>query len=110
MIKPLTELHPDRDAHWIALWSTPAFRNKIRQINAMSMVSTLCDDVALQQRQGARAGAFFMRVHGQVHHNIGSLIDNGTARPGWAQLYVWDANLAIRERQRGMTAIQCCNS
>lgn len=45
-----------------------------------------------------RSTARFLNLHGQLYHRAASLHPNANMRPSFAQLYVLDTDIAMRER------------
>ena len=43
-------------------------------------------------------GAYTFRIHGQTYHKIGSLLPEPNKPPTYAQLYILDSKLAVKER------------
>jgi hypothetical protein len=43
-------------------------------------------------------GPYYMRIHGVIHHNLGSLRPNKEKGPKYAQIYILDAAQALQQR------------
>lgn len=43
-------------------------------------------------------GPYTFRVHGQVCHRVGSLIPQSASDPVFSQIYIYDTQVALRER------------
>ena len=78
------------------------FREKIRQYNsafAFTSVAVNVDRAILN-----RAGPYCFRIHGELHHLMGSLLpDEGQVDASYAQLYIYDPAAAIEARFRRNT-------
>lgn len=55
---------------------------------------SVCGKYDLTNRSTAR----FLNLHGQLYHRAASLLPNANMRPSFAQLYVLDSDIAMRER------------
>ncbi|KAG2062573.1 hypothetical protein BDR04DRAFT_1170034 [Suillus decipiens] len=85
------------------------FVSKIRQYNsalAFTSVGVSIEDHALQ-----RSGPNAFRIHGSLHHLMGSLLPPEGVQPSYAQLYIYDSEEAtnirtIRPGNEGLDLMQ----
>src|SRR6267154_978448 len=78
------------------LYQQRAFVTNIRQYNstvAFTLVGVKVDDHAVQG-----SGPSTFRIHGSLHHLMGSLMPGEDQQPAYAQLYVFDAEHATDVR------------
>ncbi|EIW56296.1 uncharacterized protein TRAVEDRAFT_150795, partial [Trametes versicolor FP-101664 SS1] len=72
------------------------FRTHIRQYNAaLSFVSL---GVRVQESINDGRGPYVFRIHGELHHLMGSLLPVPGVTPSYAQLYVYDPDEALQVR------------
>jgi hypothetical protein len=72
------------------------FRNKICQYNAaFAFTST---SVNVNDATIAGSGPYSFRLHGDLHHKMGTLLPHDGAQPSYAQLYINDPQAALDAR------------
>jgi hypothetical protein len=71
------------------------YRQNIRQYN-MSLAFTSLG--VTEDRLVNRRGGWVFRISGELHHLIGSLHSDEGMSPAYAQLYIYDSNVALRQR------------
>jgi hypothetical protein len=80
------------------LYDDRQFREKIRQYNSALAFTSMGAEVDRHTVQGAGPTSF--RIHGALHHLMGSLIPNEGHDPCYAQLYIYDPEQATDHRTR----------
>jgi len=77
------------------------FVSKIRQYNSALALTSVSINIEDRAVQGSGPNAF--RIHGSLHHLMGSLIPPEGLQPSYAQLYIYDPEEAtnIRTSRRG---------
>ena len=71
------------------------FRNNIRQYN-MSLAFTSLG--VTEDRSVNRRGGWVLRISGELCHLVGSLRPDEGVPPAYAQLYIYDSRLALKQR------------
>jgi hypothetical protein len=72
------------------------FREKIRQYNAaFAFTST---SVKVNDSAVGGSGPYSFRIHGDLYHQMGSLLPRNDASPSYAQLYINDPQVALDAR------------
>ena len=82
--------------------STPEaqhFRQNIRQYNSALAFTSLGARVDDSVNRGGGGPPVF-KIHGELHHNIGSLLPSGRQPPVYAQLYIIDSRAAQEHRMQ----------
>jgi hypothetical protein len=72
------------------------FRSKIRQYNSALAFTSVGVNIEDRALQGSGPNAF--RIHGSLHHLMGSLIPPEGLQPSYAQLYIYDPEEATNIR------------
>ncbi|KAL5699216.1 DNA helicase [Ranunculus cassubicifolius] len=89
---PIQSLYEGSDA------LSRSFREFIRSYNAVNAFSSL--GVKINDRVLNGCGPSSFTIHGQLHHNVGSLLPEPDKDPKYAQLYIYDAFTAQNYRQQ----------
>ncbi|KIM87861.1 hypothetical protein PILCRDRAFT_3586, partial [Piloderma croceum F 1598] len=96
-LPPLSE--PPHLLHKLLTSSAPRarkFREGIRQYNsafAFTSVAVNMDHTILNGR-----GPYSFRIHGSLHHKMGTLHPHNPQQPSYAQLYIYDEHAALAAR------------
>jgi hypothetical protein len=69
-------------------YANHTFRSKIRQYNSALAFTSVGVNIDRQALQASGPDAF--RIHGSLHHLMGSLIPPDGLQPSYAQLYIYD--------------------
>jgi hypothetical protein len=70
----------------------------IRQYNDALAFTSLGGDFDQALRAGG--GPYVLQLHGELYHHHGSLIPDIGQKPHYAQLYIYDLDLALGKRMR----------
>jgi hypothetical protein len=79
--------------------STPEarrFRDNIRQYNSALAFTSL--GVKVDNSVNTGGGPPTFRIHGELRHQLGSLLPRNGERPVYAQLYIYDPRMALEHR------------
>jgi hypothetical protein len=75
------------------------FRNNVRQYNAALAFTSMGVQVDEAINQTGGRAPYVFRIHGRLHHQVGSLIPSSADRPKvYAQLYILDTRDALESR------------
>ena len=92
---------PPPDAlHYLFTGATPQadrFRQNIRQYNSALAFTSLGVKVDNSVNVGGGGPPTF-RIHGELHHQLGSLLPRNGDHPAYAQLYIYDPREALGHR------------
>ncbi|PIA41356.1 hypothetical protein AQUCO_02200045v1 [Aquilegia coerulea] len=75
-----------------------SFRKDIRSYNAANAFSSL--GVSMDKRILKGRGPTSFTIHGQLSHQIGSLLPESDKSPSYSQLYIYDPHIALDCRQK----------
>ncbi|PIA51519.1 hypothetical protein AQUCO_01100400v1 [Aquilegia coerulea] len=75
-----------------------SFRKDIRSYNAANVFSSL--GVSMDKRILKGRGPTSFTIHGQLSHQIGSLLSESDKSPSYSQLYIYDPHIALDCRQK----------
>ncbi|PIA53922.1 hypothetical protein AQUCO_00900472v1 [Aquilegia coerulea] len=75
-----------------------SFRKNIRSYNAANVFSSL--GVSMDKRILKGRGPTSFTIHGQLSHQIGSLLPESDKSPSYSQLYIYDPHIALECRQK----------
>ncbi|PIA50920.1 hypothetical protein AQUCO_01100021v1 [Aquilegia coerulea] len=75
-----------------------SFRKDIRFYNAANAFSSL--GVSMDKRILKGRGPTSFTIHGQLSHQIGSLLPESNKSPSYSQLYIYDPHIALECRQK----------
>ncbi|KIJ61178.1 hypothetical protein HYDPIDRAFT_97011 [Hydnomerulius pinastri MD-312] len=74
------------------------FRQNIRQYNNALAMTSVGGQVDNAVNNGC--GPYVYKIHGEVHHRIGSLLPTGDNAPVFGQLYIYDPAVALTSRMQ----------
>lgn len=77
------------------------FKNNIRTYNSMFAFTSMGGKVDESVNKTGRAPYVF-RLHGQTYHKIGSLLPEQGSPPKFAQLYIYDTENEIENREKAL--------
>ena len=75
------------------------FKTQIRRINNLMAFASLGGQIKMKYGNSA----MFLHLHGQIYHRASSLHPNDGLSPKYAQLYIVDSEIALRERMLQLT-------
>ena len=98
---------PPEELYYLFTAATPQaerFRHHIRQYNAALAFTSLGVEVDTSVNEGGGGPPTF-RIHGELCHQLGSLLPRRGDRPAYAQLYIYDPREALdHQMQRNTTS------
>ena len=80
------------------LVSDTSFRKDIRKYNQVFAFASLAADVDRVRYANQTEGVYTFRIHGQVHHQMGSVLPNEGQEPKFAQIYFYDKEIQVNRR------------
>ncbi|KAF8142055.1 hypothetical protein EV363DRAFT_1149524, partial [Boletus edulis] len=88
-----------------SLWEGPTpdaieFRTNIRRYNAALAFTSLGVEIDHEINTRGGQAPYVFRIHGELCHRVGQLIRTQGRRPVYAQLYIYDPEIALNERMQ----------
>src|SRR5271156_462579 len=79
------------------------FRQNVRMYN--SALSFTSIGAKINQQVTGTSGVYTFRIHGEMYHNIGSLLPDSETQPQFAQIYIYDTDHEIQNRSNIMPGL-----